>query len=55
MRISDHRVEKLATLKEIQRPSNLAGSWVGLAPDDSPLFLRDLSVQEIYARDWEAP
>jgi hypothetical protein len=26
-----------------------------LAPDDSPLLLRDVSTQDIYALDWEAP
>jgi hypothetical protein len=29
--------------------------WTGLAPDDSPLALRDISTQEIYAIDWDAP
>ena len=31
------------------------GNWVGAAPDDSVITLRDLSVQEIFALDWEAP
>jgi len=26
-----------------------------LAPDDSPLVLRDIGTQEIYAFDWQAP
>jgi hypothetical protein len=30
-----------------------AGKWTGLASDDSPLVLRDTSVEEIYALDWE--
>jgi hypothetical protein len=29
--------------------------WFGLAPDDSPLVLRDTGTQDIYALDWEAP
>ena len=29
--------------------------WLGLAPDDSPLLLRDTGTQEIYALDWETP
>jgi hypothetical protein len=29
--------------------------WLGLAADDSPLFLRDRSTHEIYALDWVAP
>jgi hypothetical protein len=30
-------------------------NWVGQAPDDSVITLRDVSVQEIFALDWEAP
>jgi hypothetical protein len=26
-----------------------------MAPDDSPLLLRETDTQEIYALDWEAP
>jgi hypothetical protein len=26
-----------------------------LAPDDSPLLLRDTGTQEIYALDWQVP
>jgi hypothetical protein len=29
--------------------------WTGLAPDDSPLLIRDASSHEIYAMDWQAP
>jgi hypothetical protein len=31
------------------------GDWFGLAPEDSPLFARDISTQEIYALDMEWP
>jgi serine/threonine protein kinase/Tol biopolymer transport system component len=30
-------------------------TWLGLAPDDSLLMLRDIGSGEIYALDWEAP
>jgi Tol biopolymer transport system component len=30
-------------------------NWVSQAPDDSVITLRDVSVQEIFALDWEAP
>jgi hypothetical protein len=33
----------------------LRGQWFALAPDDSPVLLRDIGSQEIYALDWEAP
>jgi hypothetical protein len=43
-------------LKELGRQaSGVDASWTGLAPDDSPLALRDIGTQEIYALDWEAP
>jgi hypothetical protein len=29
--------------------------WTGLAPDDAPLALRDISTFEIYALDWQLP
>lgn len=31
------------------------GPWTGLALGDSPLALRDIGTEEIYALDWEAP
>ena len=52
--IADGRRELLATFEGFRRPAN-AGDWVGQAPDDSVITLRDLSVQEIFALDWEAP
>ena len=54
VRISDRKVERIANLKDVRRTGTL-GSWGGLAPDDSPLLLRDTGTQEIYALDWEAP
>jgi hypothetical protein len=29
--------------------------WMGLAPDGSPVIVRDRSTSDIYALDWEAP
>jgi len=31
------------------------GVWSGLAPTTHPWFARDISSQEIYALEWEAP
>ncbi len=53
--ISDHKVERVVGLKGIKRAVGTFGWWMGLAPDDSPLVLRDVGTQEIYALDWEAP
>ena len=56
VRISDHKVERVASLKDLEgTPTGFAVWWSGLAPDDSPLVLRDTSAQEIYALEWEAP
>ncbi|MGH9454815.1 MAG: hypothetical protein ACRD2O_12685 [Terriglobia bacterium] len=30
-------------------------TWSGLAPDDSPIVLRDVGIQEIYALDVRWP
>jgi eukaryotic-like serine/threonine-protein kinase len=53
VRISDHKLERLASLKNLRLTGALG--WTGLAEDDSPLVLRDVGTQEIYALDWEAP
>jgi len=36
-------------------PAQLGGSWSGLGPGDTPLFVRDISTQEIYAIDLQLP
>ena len=54
VRISDHKVERIANLKDIRRTGSI-GPWAGLAPDDSPLLLRDTGTQEIYALDVDLP
>ena len=53
VRISDHKLERLVSLKGLRLTG--AFGWTGLAPDDSPLVLRDAGTQEIYAFDWNAP
>jgi Tol biopolymer transport system component len=53
VRISDQKLEKLVSLKNLRLAG--PGEWTGLGPDDSPLLLRDVGTQEIYALDWEAP
>jgi Tol biopolymer transport system component len=53
VRISDQKLEKLVSLKNLR----LAGPslWTGLGPDDSPLLLRDVGTQKIYALDVDLP
>jgi len=55
VRISDHKLERLFSLKGVRRFWGQFGQWTGLAPDDSPLLVRDIGTQEIYAIDWQAP
>jgi eukaryotic-like serine/threonine-protein kinase len=54
VRIRDRKLERVADLKNF-RQAGYFGYWLGMAPDDSPLLLRDTGTQEIYALDWEAP
>jgi Tol biopolymer transport system component/DNA-binding winged helix-turn-helix (wHTH) protein len=55
VRISDRKLERLASLKGTRRYWGDLGSWTGLTPDDTPLLIRDVSSQEIYAIDWDTP
>jgi len=41
-------------LKDVRRAGTFNGGF-WLDPEDSPLILRDVSAQEVYALDWEAP
>jgi eukaryotic-like serine/threonine-protein kinase len=56
VRIADHKLEPVAN---VGLPRGLAsgsfGAWSGLAPDNSPLLLRDSSIFEIYALDVDFP
>jgi Tol biopolymer transport system component/predicted Ser/Thr protein kinase len=54
VRVGDGKLEPVADLKNF-RQAGYFGYWLGLAPDDSPLLLRDTGTQEIYALDWETP
>ncbi len=56
VQIKDHKQERVASLKDVKRPTSASfGSWTGLAPDDSPLALRDISTYEIYSLEWRLP
>src|SRR5207237_9479457 len=54
VRIGDHTLEEILSLKDVRLASGLIGGWTGLAPDDSPLMLRDAETQDIYALAWQA-
>jgi Tol biopolymer transport system component len=55
VRIADKRLEKVASLRGIRLAPILGGLLNGLAPDDSPLVVRDVGNQEIYSLDVELP
>jgi Tol biopolymer transport system component len=56
VRVADRKLEKVLSLKDVPRRAwGSFGAWTGLAPDDSPLALRDASTQEIYALDVDFP
>jgi Tol biopolymer transport system component/DNA-binding winged helix-turn-helix (wHTH) protein len=53
IRVKDHKIEKLADFSGI--PTTGAwGNWDAVAPDGSVLILRNASLNEIYALDFEA-
>jgi eukaryotic-like serine/threonine-protein kinase len=54
IRISDHKAEQVADLKNLVTAGRYGGC-LALAPDDSPLLLRDTGSQDVYSVDWEAP
>ena len=54
--IPDGQISRIVSLKEVRRffPP-ISGTWSGLTPDGSPIVVRDISTQEIYALDWKLP
>jgi eukaryotic-like serine/threonine-protein kinase len=53
--VANGKVERLFSLKEVPRGFDPWEFWIGLAPDDSPLLMRDKSTQEIYSLDLRFP
>ena len=54
VQVSDGKLERLFSLDGFQPASGPFGIWSGLGPDGTPLVVRDASIQEIYALDWDA-
>jgi len=44
-------VEKVASLAAVDRGPFFMGDWIGLGPDDSPLAVRNSTIENIYAWD----
>ncbi len=55
VQIPTGKMEHLFSLKGFQAAGGAFGNWSGIAPDRTPLLVRDSSIQEIYALDWYAP
>ncbi len=54
VRLSDQKAEQIADLHSIDQPSiSYWPAWTGLAPDGSPLLMRNLGTTEIYALELE--
>jgi hypothetical protein len=49
--VDDHKLEEVPSLQNMKRTGVDGGIWFGLAPDRSPIVLRDTGTHEIYALD----
>ena len=55
LRLSDLRIEPVVRTQEIRRYYGEFGAWTGMAPDGSPLLVRDISSEEVYLLDLYLP
>jgi eukaryotic-like serine/threonine-protein kinase len=53
--LSNKKFERIADLKELRRPNDISGYWSAPAHDGSPLVMRDVGIQEIYALEIQFP
>lgn len=51
VKVADHKLERVADLTNFITTGQFSGSLT-LAPDDSPLLLRDRGTQDVYALNW---
>ena len=49
LRVADHQIETITSLKDLHRALNNGDTQINVAPDGSPIFTRDTGYQEIYA------
>ena len=54
IRVSDRKAETVADLKDFVSTGRY-GTALALAPDDSPILLRDAGTQDVYSVDWQVP
>ncbi len=55
LRLADRKMETVTGLAGFHQPAGLLGDWMGLSPQDAPLFLRDSGTMDIYRLDWQLP
>jgi Tol biopolymer transport system component len=55
LRISDLHLETIAKIGDVRRYYGQFGPWTGIAPDGSPLLMRDVNNEEIYSLDLQLP
>jgi Tol biopolymer transport system component len=55
VKLGGSQTQELFSLNNLRRYDGLWGSWSGITPVGSPLFVKDASAQEIYALDVELP
>lgn len=55
VRVSDGHVERVTGLERVALVNVPWGTWIGLAPDDSPIALRATGATEVYALDVQWP
>jgi Tol biopolymer transport system component/DNA-binding winged helix-turn-helix (wHTH) protein len=55
LRLSDHQLERIASVKDVQRTNVTDLIFAGMTPDDSLLLLAHESSADIYALEWPAP
>jgi serine/threonine protein kinase/Tol biopolymer transport system component len=55
IKLGETKSESVVSLKDLRRYFGSVGLWSGLTPDGTPIFVRDISTQEIYALDMQFP
>jgi Tol biopolymer transport system component/DNA-binding winged helix-turn-helix (wHTH) protein len=55
LRVSDLHLDTIVKIGDVRRYYGPFGPWTGIAPDGSPLLVRDISNEEIYSLDLQLP
>jgi Tol biopolymer transport system component/DNA-binding winged helix-turn-helix (wHTH) protein len=55
LRLSDLHWDTIVRIGDVRRYYGPFGPWAGIAPDSSPLLVRDVSNEEIYSLDLQLP